>query len=71
MRETQHFITAYSVKLPAVVNSERHHCNLTGILYLPTYLSVKPGIDRCHLANGDIICGWFIIKVGLMHFSSR
>lgn len=33
--------------------------------------SVKPDFDRCHLANGLIISGWLIIKVGFTHVSSK
>ena len=33
--------------------------------------SVKPGFDLCHLANGLIISGWLIMKVGFTHVSSK
>lgn len=40
------------------------------MLKLTSYLSVRPGISLWYLDNGLIICGWSMIKVGLIHFSS-
>jgi len=34
-------------------------------------LSVNPGSSLCHLARGDIIYGWSIIKVGLTQSDSK
>ena len=33
--------------------------------------SVRPGRERCVLARGDIISGWSMMNVGLMHVSSK
>ena len=35
------------------------------------YRSVSPVMDLCHLASGDMTCGCSMMKVGLMHVSSR
>mmetsp|Transcript_40857 Transcript_40857/g.102874 ORF Transcript_40857/g.102874 Transcript_40857/m.102874 type:complete len:217 (-) Transcript_40857:1134-1784(-) len=32
--------------------------------------SVRPGKPRCHLASGDMTCGWSQIKLGLMQSGS-
>jgi len=48
-------------------NSVYTSCLLTN----SSNLSVSPGRDLCHFANGLIISGWLMINVGFTHVSSK